>query len=357
MNAPDESIWDALEAAAPKQQFRLQSADELANLPPLSWRIRGILPMSGVVSVYGPTGSGKTFLALDMAAAIAEGRNWFGAKTIAGPVIYCALEGEYGIAQRVQALRSWREETLDGILFLTQPLSLLERDNIAELVKAICTAGADGGLVILDTLNRAAPGADENSSVDMGRIIEAAKRLQSALGGLVMLVHHTGKDVAKGLRGHSSLLASLDAAIEVSRSGDRRAWKVFKAKDGRDGEEQSFRLEAVEIGKDAEGSTVSSCIVIPDNAAEEVRKVKLPQGENQKRVFDALRPLLRDSTNFGKAGAPTCCPCLDLENAVSAGAVVMTCDTSRRTTRAREAISGLIDRDILRCNDGWLWLS
>ncbi|MFO1380569.1 MAG: AAA family ATPase [Chitinivorax sp.] len=107
-------------------------------------------------------------------------------------------------------------------------------------------------MVCIDTLNRAAPGADKNSSQDMGLIIEAAKALQMALGGLVLLVHHTGKDAGKGLRGHSSLFAALDAAIEVSRDGDNRAWAVAKSKDGQDGNEHPFRLEVVELGEDGD---------------------------------------------------------------------------------------------------------
>ena len=70
-----------------------------------------------------------------------------------------------------------------------------------------------GAVVFLDTLNRAAPTADENSSKDMGEILSAAKLLQSLINGLVVLVHHTGKDATKGLRGHSSLFAALDAAV------------------------------------------------------------------------------------------------------------------------------------------------
>lgn len=65
----------------------------------------------------------------------------------------------------------------------------------------------------------------------------------------MLLVHHTGKDVAKGLRGHSSLLAAMDSAVEVTRSGDRREWKVAKAKDGVDGEVHPFRLQIETLGR------------------------------------------------------------------------------------------------------------
>ena len=120
---------------------------------------------------------------------------------------------------------------------MTVPFSLLVAGDVQGLAESIAAAGAVGGVVCIDTLNRAAPGADENSSQDMGLIIEAAKALQMALGGLVLLVHHTGKDAGKGLRGHSSLFAALDAAIEVSRDGDSRAWAV--AKTGRTGRQRT----------------------------------------------------------------------------------------------------------------------
>ena len=99
-------------------------------------------------------------------------------------------------------------------------------------MKGALTAGS---VVFLDTLNAATSGLDENSSRDMGEILEAAKTLQRLTGGLVVLVHHSGKDASKGLRGHSSLLAALDAVIEVGRNGDARYWRMSKSKESEDG--------------------------------------------------------------------------------------------------------------------------
>lgn len=357
MNAPDENIWESLVAStALHPRYRLQTADELANLPPLRWRVRGTLPESGLAAVYGPSGSGKSFLVLDMAAAIAEGRDWFGARTTACPVVYIALEGEHGISQRVQALRTWHGTTCDGFHFLTQPVSLLEQGDTAALVEVIRTAGADAGMVIIDTLNRAAPGADENSSVDMGRIIESAKRLQIALGGLVLLVHHSGKNVALGLRGHSSLHAALDAAIEVSRDGDRRAWKVAKSKDGRDGDEHLFRLETVTLGTDDEGYTLDSCVVTEEMAPAEATRRKEPKGGNQRVVLNALREMLQASHTCGQAGAPEFRPCVELESAVIKCGAQLACEEKRRAERTRNAITSLVTSGAVVLRDGWIWL-
>lgn len=270
-------------------RFPLLTADELANLPPLRWRIKGVLPESGLAAVYGPSGGGKSFLVLDMLASVADGCEWFEHRVNRAPVVYLALEGEAGLSQRVQAYRLQHgEHACKGMHFMTVPFSLLANGDVQDLAESIAAAGAAGGVVCIDTLNRAAPGADENSSQDMGLIIEAAKALQMALGGLVLLVHHTGKDAGKGLRGHSSLFAALDAAIEVSRDGDSRAWAVAKSKDGQDGNAHPFRLEVVELGEDGDGEPITSCVIAPEEApAGGKRGCKLPQ--SAKVALDALK--------------------------------------------------------------------
>ena len=342
---------------APEQRFKLLGSADLRALPPLVWRVRGVLPAHGLASVYGPSASGKSFLALDMAAAVASGRDWFGYRVKASPVVYCALEGEAGFRLRVEAWEQAHGRTLPaGLRLVLQPFKLTEPQDVHDMAAAVLTAGA-GAVTILDTLNRAAPEADENASADMGRILEAAKALQRLTGGLVVLVHHTGKDATKGLRGHSSLFAALDAAVEVSRDGDRRSWRVAKAKDGADGDAHPFRLELVELAPDDEGEPVTSCVVRPDLSAADIARVQMPRGGNQKLVLEALRPMFKASPVFGKAGAPAPRPCIELEPAVAAGAAHMTCQTDRRATRAREAITGLVARGVLGCCDGWVWLA
>ncbi|WP_426148230.1 hypothetical protein, partial [Polaromonas sp. DSR2-3-2] len=59
----------------------------------------------------------------------------------------------------------------------------------------------------------------------------------------------------------------------------------------------------------------------------------------------------------GKPGAPPLARCIELEAAVSAGAGRLTCETWRRATRTREAITGLVSRGVMGLNEGWLWLN
>ena len=341
----------ATEPPKPEPRYKLLHSGDLRDLPPLAWRVRGVLPAVGLAALFGPSASGKSFLGFDMAAAIAEGQAWFGCRVEPAPVVYAALEGEAGFKLRAQAWEAYRGHTLpDGLRMMLQPFQLTNALDVLDLA-AVVPAGA---VVFLDTLNRAAPTADENSSKDMGEILEAAKRLQSLTTGLVVLIHHTGKDTTKGLRGHSSLFAAMDAAIEVSRDGDRREWKVAKSKDGADGDAHPFRLEIETLGIDAYDDPITSCTVRMDGSVEDVKRVKLPQGGNQRLVYEGIRGLFKDGA-FGKAGAPPLRPSIELEAAVTAGASRLTCETHRRATRAREAITGLVARGVLGLNEGWLW--
>jgi hypothetical protein len=346
----------ASEPPQPEPRFKLLGRDDLRALPPLEWRVRGVLPAVGVAALFGPSASGKSFLGFDLAAHIADGCDWFGHRVSAAPVVYVALEGEAGFRLRAEAWEQGNGRPLPpGLRLVLQGFKLT--DDVPDLAAAILAAVGAGAVVFVDTLNRAAPTADENSSRDMGEILEGAKELQRLTAGLAVLVHHTGKDAARGLRGHSSLFAAMDAAVEVSREGDRREWKVSKSKDGADGDAHPFRLEVVNLAPDGEGEPVSSCVVRRDLSAADIQRVKLPQGGNQRLVLEALRPLLKASQTFGKAGAPPYRPCIELEAAVSAGAAHLTCQTDRRSTRARDALTGLASRGVLECCDGWVWLA
>jgi len=335
----------------PEPRYKLLNRDDLAALPALSWRVRCVLPAVGLAGLYGPSASGKSFLAFDLGAAIADGERWFGCRVEAAPVVYAALEGEAGFKLRAQAWEAHTGRLLpDGLHMVLQPFSLTDPRDVSDLAAVVPA----GGVVFIDTLNRAAPTADENSSSDMGEILQAAKRLQALTAGLVVLVHHTGKDATKGLRGHSSLFAAMDAAIEVSRDGDRREWRCAKSKDGADGDAHPFKLEVKTLGTDGYGDPITSCVVRTDTTTADVRAVKLPQGGNQRLVYEGIRTLFKDG-HTGKPGAPPLRPCIELEAAVLAGAARLTCPTNRRATRTREAITGLVSRGVLGLNEGWLW--
>lgn len=322
----------------------LLTAQELMQLPPLAWCVRGVIPERGLCSIYGASGSGKTFLALDLACAIASKDRWFGQPVKRAPVVYVALEGEAGISQRMQAWQKHHgQEAPEQLRFVIRHVSLMEPGECESLAKEIIVACGAGTVIFIDTLNRAAPTADENTSGDMGRVIESAKTLADVVNGMVILVHHSGKDSSRGMRGHSSLFAAMDAVIEVTRSATGREWGVSKSKDSGDGIKHGFDLEQVKLGLDSWGMELTSCAVNPATPGRSMPTMPV-RGKHQTRAYEVLSGLLRNS-QANPVG-------IERTEAETAVARMLNCDPRRAPERARDAIADLIRRGHFVETDG-----
>ena len=356
MDDNDALIHQQEPAGVTAMRYLLLTDDDLSKLPPIQWIIKGVLPSHGIAVVFGPSGSGKSFLVLDMLQSLASGHDWFDHKVTQCAVTYVALEGEAGLAGRVKAYRTHHGATSPNIVYMAQPFGLLDADDINDLVLAIKTAGT-GDVVVLDTLSRATPGLDESASKDMGSIVAAAKLLQEALGGLVLLVHHTGKDAARGMRGHSLLHAALDCAIEVKRSGDNREWVVAKSKDGEDGASHPFKLEVVTLGIDSDGDAITSCVIVTNQSAHAIAKKMPTLGSNQTIALKALAEPLSKSVDSDKDGAPQGRPCLLFEHALAVVALLMPVEAKHKKQRAKDALTGLVSKDLVGMNGDWLWVN
>jgi hypothetical protein len=356
----DEALADLLaKPRQPEMRFQFLTIEEIMNMPPMQWLVHGVLPREGLATLYGAPGSGKSFLALDLAAAIALGcEEWFGYRLTGAPVVYVALEGRAGFRQRLQAWQAHHDcKVPERLRFVMQELDL--RHDAHDLAEAIVAAGGVGGLVVIDTLARSMGAFDENSPEDMGALVEAASRLQQLTGGAVLLVHHSGKDASRGERGHSVLRGALDCSIEVVRNGGAHLWRISKAKDGTDGGEAHFDLRTVPFDVDETGAEVSSCVVVPADASEAHQIRKLPTGANQIVALDVLGELLREAGERRPADAPDSLPvnrpAVTVDVAVRAIGARLPVDDTRRGERARDSLARLQVHGHIHIEGGFVW--
>jgi hypothetical protein len=233
--------------------------------------VQGVLVESSSAVVYGESNAGKTFWANDLALHVAAGMPWNGRRVDQGGVIYCVLEGSGGFANRVCA---WRDavQPAGPVYFAARQsgLNLLDPNaDMPRLLETIADAAASipvpVKLIVIDTLARAFAGGNENASEDMGALVLNMTAIQRATGACVLFIHHSGKDAAKGARGHSSLRAALETEIEVvanEETGLRTATTV-KQRELKKGDTFNFTLPKVVLGQNQYGEDVTTCVVAP----------------------------------------------------------------------------------------------
>jgi hypothetical protein len=326
--------------------------------------IESLLIKGGMSVVYGDSNTGKTFFALDLALHVAGGRPWRGRDVEAGGVLYLALEGSHGIRNRVTAFKADRQCGDAEFGFAVVPVAVnlcnaaVDTLRVVEAVKA--TAERIGGavdLVVVDTLSRAMAGGNENSPEDMGALVANIDRIRQSAGSHVMLVHHSGKDGAKGARGHSLLRAATDTEIEVSRdpATGLSVARVTKQRELEIGDEFAFRLTPVTLGTNRRGKLVTSCVV--DEAEAPTRERRLPA--DQKQALAILQQLISDEGRPGGEGVPPNVRCVTAA-AWRQRVYLRTKPESQQGTKQRafrRASDGLIEAGLVLCRGEWVWIS
>jgi hypothetical protein len=206
---------------------------DIEHMPPIAWLADAIIPREGLCAIYGAPGSGKSFVAIDLAFAVTTGAAWLGRAVIVGGALYVAAEGLGGLGQRV---RAWKEARgfsgrEVGVGFVTHGVDLLA-DGAAERIVAAASSPFVRNpcqLIVIDTLAQSMIG-DENDTRDMSKLIATATKARNLSGATVLLVHHTKKD-SDLERGSSALRGGVDTLILCEESDDGRQLVCQKQKD------------------------------------------------------------------------------------------------------------------------------
>jgi hypothetical protein len=306
---------------ATKSKFLVESWDSIKD-EPVEWLIESIIPRRAFVALYAPPASFKSFIALDIAEAVATGRDWMGYRVPKkGAVLYIAGEGHGGMGARVKACKIQNNSPDGANLYVIRAQINIRssQEDFDALVAAINELIAEIDepleLIILDTLMRMSGGGfNENSSEDMGGFITQAGKIQAIYLCAMLLIHHSGKDITKGLRGHSSLLGAVDTELEIQRqdsvinSADpsvigNAILTVTKQKDGADSITVGIEVVNVEIGESALGFESITSLAVrhnPEIASSNLKgnKNNAGSGNNQRIEMDSLMKVIKAKGSY-----------------------------------------------------------
>lgn len=186
------------------------------------WLLKDCLPCGKVGAIVAGGGTGKSFLALQLALSVACGVPLAGHWEIGLPGSVIALFAEddeeeiqrrlHSIVTALKAAGVLREEHMSHIATRLFVRSMIAMDNqmtavamnghvsqtlyVARLIETIRGA-PDLRLVIIDPASRFRSG-DENSALDMTKFVQALEVVATSTGAAVLVLHHANKGSLQG---------------------------------------------------------------------------------------------------------------------------------------------------------------
>ncbi|MEO6865028.1 MAG: AAA family ATPase [Gemmatimonadaceae bacterium] len=188
----------------------------MSEMPRVPYLVDGMIAQRSVAAVYGRAGVGKSFFNIHLAFSIACGIPWLGRDTVQGPVLYVVAEGEGDMSDRINGwMSAYGARGLPQVYFLTAAPQLNNPEDVKKLITVAQVLKPI--LIIIDPLAQCTIGVEENSSSAMGTILNATKKIATAVGCSVLLTHHTARGGSSDPRGSSAIEGAVDTAMLLTR--------------------------------------------------------------------------------------------------------------------------------------------
>ena len=236
--------------------FNISSAPEPSER---EYLIDGLIYKGEISLLYGPSGVGKSALLVDMLARVSMKVDVSGKPTVEADIFWFPTEG---ISEHHRRLKTNLKQLSSNTSKYGQhymddrPLALIG-SNVKEYLSEVAMIMIAEGkvnrrpqIMVVDTLNQAMAGYDENSSSAMSEVISNLKYLLTLVPDLhILIVHHSGKKKEYGPRGHSSLFAAMDSCFFLSSLKDRQQLEVIKQRGSPAGEKLKFKLLSIDTAQ------------------------------------------------------------------------------------------------------------
>lgn len=244
-------VQEAPQEARNKFLDFMHTGADIEKIPPTRWQLKGKLVRGGLSALYSEPGLGKSFVAIDMSMAAVLGEQWWSEYfTENCKVLYIAAERHAEVADRIRAAckkRSISTKQLENFTLIASPRPPHVANDLIDLEEIAAKVKPD--LIIFDTFARMTLDTDENSTKDMGRIVENFLQVIRAAGEQCsgLIVHHAGKDKTRGMRGNTALLGAVDAVLKLEKQGDALMLSVEKLNAAETPLPAYFSIESIDM--------------------------------------------------------------------------------------------------------------
>lgn len=195
--------------------------------PERQWLIEQLWLALGVGVLGGAPKTFKTWIAAELAMAVASGRAAFGRFPVRqpGPVLFFGAEDSLpALRTRFEGIAAEREVALGQVPLYLLDVAQLRLDRLEQLARLSATVAAcEPRLLVLDPFVRLAR-VDENSAAEVSAVLGSLRDLQRTHDLAILLVHHarkaSGASPTQAFRGSGDFGAWGDSNLHVTRRGD-----------------------------------------------------------------------------------------------------------------------------------------
>lgn len=341
--------------------------DEDSEPQKIDYLIDGLIESGSINIFYGQPKKGKSLVLGDLAVSISLGNKWPRDATTAKSLVwYLAYEDPEGIERRAKVTFQEKfystQQPRNFLYSLMKSPPNIFSSLFEEAVELWLYEHNDSlrHVIVIDTLAMAmAKLGDENSSSAMGQVIDALRRLRN-LGCTIFIIHHSGKDTSKGLRGHNSLEAAADSIFLVEKKLDSNVISIKRTqhRNGPGGEKFNFEIKTATLN-------CNSSEQIPYLEFKEYSDASTPADKvtaREVKVLNITEELLKtDPVNirsvFGLQTDLLAIQLSQIEEAFIAKAIAPQAKSKASQRKAlKRVLDSLVQKEMVHQQDGFYWL-
>lgn len=238
--------------------------EDLYEVEKIEWVIENAFQPGSINMLFGSSGVGKSFLAIDLALSISYGKKWLGREVDSGEFFYLANERSYGLNRRMVAWHQYyKMPYLKPFWRNSKQLLLSHLPDYNRIIKHISEVEEPIKMIFIDTLSQSIRGWNENSSEEMTMLLDRLNGLAYHSKASVLCLHHSPKSDSSISRGSSVLLAGMDSAWGLIKDEDTIVLSCTKMRDGILPEKIELEIKQVDLPSQFDnryGSTTSALI-------------------------------------------------------------------------------------------------
>jgi len=248
----DEKVRNISDRLARAQNILTEDLPKLDR----TFVVENLIEENTIVVFYGAPKSGKSLSVQHLCHYLAIGQAWCDHEVKAkSHVIYFAFEDPNLLELRQKALLAQfpppNLKECGQVKIIGNPPDVFKKETLMAIRDEFFLMSdiyeVAHSILVIDTLAMANKNlGDENTSTVMAKVVEKLQRI-NFFGITVILVHHSGKDRTKGMRGHNSLEAGVDNIFEVSKKKETVSIKQTHWRNGESGKTIELNLTKTDV--------------------------------------------------------------------------------------------------------------